>query len=140
MPRTSSAPRAMSKAHKQALAQGRDEGRAIRAYLEGLEAHKPKRGRKRTAETVERQLLETLEVLETASALDRVTLLQRKMDLEDELATLEGTGSFNLEELEAAFVAAVSGYSERKGISYAAWREAGVEARVLREGGISRAG
>ena len=37
----------MSAQHKEALAVGRDEGRAVRRYLEALEAHKPRRGRKR---------------------------------------------------------------------------------------------
>jgi hypothetical protein len=40
--------RAMSKQHKAALAVGRAEGLAVRRYLDALEAHKPKRGRKRT--------------------------------------------------------------------------------------------
>ena len=130
----------MTRAHKAALATGREEGRAIRNYLEALETHRPRRGRKRTAETVDRQLNETLERLTTAGALDRVTLLQRKMDLQDELAALQGADSVNLEELEQAFVAAAKGYSERKGITYAAWREAGIDPRVLREAGIRRGG
>ncbi|MHB1534624.1 MAG: hypothetical protein ACYC1D_08440 [Acidimicrobiales bacterium] len=41
-------------------------------------------------------------------------------------------------ELETAFVKVASGYSERKGLSYAAWREAGVSADVLRRAGIRR--
>jgi hypothetical protein len=128
----------MTRAHKAALATGREEGRAIRAYLEALDSHRPRRGRKRTADTVERQLNETLDRLTTASALDRVTLLQRKMDLQMELERLQGADSVDLEELEQAFIAAVKGYSERKGITYAAWREAGIDARVLREGGLRR--
>ena len=42
----------MSEDHKTALAQGRSEGRAVRRYLEALEAHKPRRGRKRTVESM----------------------------------------------------------------------------------------
>jgi hypothetical protein len=128
----------MTRAHKAALATGREEGRAIRAYLEALDTHRPRRGRKRTADTVERQLNETLDRLATASALDRVTLLQRKMDLQQELERLQGADSVDLEGLEQAFIAAVKGYSERKGITYAAWREAGIDARVLREAGLKR--
>ena len=128
----------MTRAHKAALATGREEGRAIRAYLEALDSHRPRRGRKRTAETVERQLNETLDRLTTASALDRVTLLQRKMDLQDELEYLLGADSVDMEGLEQAFMVAVTGYSERKGITYAAWREAGIDARVLREAGLRR--
>jgi hypothetical protein len=128
----------MTRAHKAALATGREEGRAIRAYLEALDSNRPRRGRKRTAETVERQLNETLDRLASASALDRVMLLQRKMDLEQELDHLLGADSIDLEGLEQAFIAAVKGYSERKGITYAAWREAGIDARVLRDAGLRR--
>ena len=46
----------------------------------------------------------------------------------------------DLEALESGFVKVVSAYSERKGISYAAWREQGVPAAVLKAGGIKRGG
>src|SRR3546814_5647187 len=46
----------MSDEHKAALAEGRNQGRAVRRYLEALEAHKPKRGRKRTAESIQKRL------------------------------------------------------------------------------------
>ena len=44
----------------------------------------------------------------------------------------------DLTELEMEFVKAARGYSERRGISYAAWREAGVSASVLKQAGITR--
>src|SRR5947199_3493037 len=84
--------RALTAKHKAALAAGRDEGRAIRRYLEMLEANKPRRGRKRTRESVEKQLSETLERLLAASALDRVQLLQRRLDLEHELGAMFAGG------------------------------------------------
>ena len=40
--------------------------------------------------------------------------------------------------LEEDFVQAAKNYGDRKGISYAAWREAGVDAGVLRRAGIRR--
>src|SRR4051794_9129156 len=85
-PKTSARPGAtMTAEHKAALATGRDEGRTIRRYLEALEANRPRKGRKRTRESVEKQLNETLDRLTKASALDRVQLLQRRLDLEQEL-------------------------------------------------------
>ena len=42
----------MTNSHKQALANGRAEGRIIREYLEIVEATKPRRGRKRTPESI----------------------------------------------------------------------------------------
>ena len=50
------ATKVMSSSHKAALAVGRDQGRSVRAYLEALEAHKPKRGRKRTPDSIQKRL------------------------------------------------------------------------------------
>ena len=46
----------LSKEHKAAMAVGRIEGRVVRDYLEALRNNKPKRGRKRTAETIQARL------------------------------------------------------------------------------------
>jgi hypothetical protein len=42
--------------------------------------------------------------------------------------------------LEEAFVKVAKSYSDSKKISYASWREVGVDAKVLKAAGISRAG
>ena len=57
-------------------------------------------------------------------------------DGEEELASTGET--VDLSALEADFVKAARDYGTRKGISYAAWREAGVDAAVLKRAGISR--
>lgn len=131
--------KSMSDTHKAALAMGRDEGRVVRRYLEALESEKSRQGRRRSFERVERQLAETVEALPGAGPLDRVHLLQRKIDLQDELDTLSRDDVVDLAELEAAFIAALPGYSRRKHLTYPAWREAGVPARVLRAAGLRRA-
>ena len=43
-----------------------------------------------------------------------------------------------MDTLEEAFVGAASEYSDRKGISYSAWRELGVPAAVLKRAGVKR--
>jgi hypothetical protein len=128
--------RTMSAAHKEALAVGRNESRAVRRYLEALDAHKPKRGRKRTPDSINKRLAKIDGEIGNAAALKRVELIQERMNLQRELEALEG-GS-DLSELEAEFVSAAKGYGERKGISYGAWREAGVPAAVLSAAGIGR--
>ena len=95
-------------------------------------------GRKRTRDSVEKQLNETLDRLTIASALDRVQLLQRRLDLEQEMEAMSVSGDTDLGELEDGFVAVAKSYSERKGLTYAAWREADVDARVLKQAGITR--
>ena len=128
--------RSMTDDHKAALAAGRTEGRAVRRYLEALEAHKPKRGRKRTPESIDKRLRAIEDQLATADPLSRVNLIQERMDLSNELDGMQE--KVDLTELEQEFVKAALGYSERRGISYAAWREAGVPASVLTQAGITR--
>lgn len=126
----------MSAQHKQALAVGREESRAVRRYLEALEAHKPKRGRKRTTEGIQARLRAIDSKLAGADPLTRVHLVQERMNLEAEIAN-KGE-SVDLGALEKGFVKAARSYGERKGITYAAWRAAGVDANVLRKAGVPR--
>jgi hypothetical protein len=126
----------MSDEHKAALAEGRNQGRAVRRYLEALDENRPKRGRKRTEESVTRDLARTEEELDTADALRRLELIQRRIDLQVELEKMGTT--VDLSALEAEFVAVAKGYAERKQISYEAWREAGVSAATLKAAGITR--
>ena len=127
----------MSDDHKEALSVGRNQGRAVRSYLEGLEASKPKRGRKRTRDTVAKRIDAIEGELASAKALQRLELIQERIDLTQELETFDE--KVDLTELETSFIQVAKGYAERRGISYAAFRELGVEARVLKQAGISRA-
>ena len=128
--------RSMSDDHKAALAQGRSEGRTVRAYLEGLRATAPRRGRPRSSETIERRLASIEAELVTADPMRELQLVQQRRDLHVEL---ERTGpSVDLDALEAAFVEIARSYSQRHGISYPSWREVGVPAAVLARAGIAR--
>lgn len=50
---------------------------------------------------------------------------------------MQGNG-VDVAELEEAFVNAATAYGARRGITYSAWRAAGVPPAVLRRAGISR--
>ena len=126
----------MSDEHKAALAEGRNQGRAVRRYLEALDRHRPKRGRKRTRESIARRLGRIEEELASADPLKRLQLIQERLDLTTELEGFDT--QVDLTELEEGFVKAAAEYSARKGISYAAWRELGVEPAVLKRAGIRR--
>ncbi|MFM7271069.1 MAG: hypothetical protein ACKO2C_05490 [Actinomycetes bacterium] len=126
----------MTAEHKAKLAAGRNESRAVARYLEALEAHRPKQGRKRTSETVAKQLAATEAGLKTATGIERLELLQRQRDLKAEAERLaEGV---DLSALEAEFVKVARAYGERKGITYGTWRDFGVAADVLKKAGIQR--
>lgn len=123
----------MTAEHKAALAQGRKEARAIKAYLEALEARKP--GRPVSQDSLNKRLERVKEKLEASdNPLETVDLIQAKLDVEKAFADLGD--AVDMESLEGAFVEHASAYSERKGVSYTAWREFGVPAKVLREAGI----
>ena len=115
----------MTSEHKQALAEGRELGRGVKNYLEALESNRPRRGRQRTPDSIKKRLA-------TIQSQDE---LMRKGRLGARLSA-----KVDLSGLEREFVRVAKPYSERKGISYAAWRELGVAPDVLKKAGISRAG
>jgi hypothetical protein len=127
----------MTRAHKAALAEGRAQAKAVRDYLDALEANRPKRGRKRTVDTVKRQLAETQRQIPESGGAARLELIQRRRDLEVELATMQAGGT-DLTALERGFVKVGKAYAQRKGIGYAAFREFGVPAEVLKKAGVTR--
>ena len=133
----SSAPRKpMSSGHKAALARGRSESASVRHYLEALETSKPKRGRKRTPASIDRRLATIENQLANADALNRLHLLQEQKDLLEERSRVDQVK--DLTALEKQFVKVAKAYGERKGITYATWRAAGVSAAVLQKAEIPR--
>lgn len=129
-------PKQVTDAHKAAMATGRHESRTVAAYLDALELHAPRRGRRRTPVSIRARLDTIAAEVGEVDLLTRVNLIQERMNLEHELYTLETDDG--VEELEAAFIEVAASYADRKGISYHAWREIGVPADVLKRAGIHR--
>ncbi|MBM3663032.1 MAG: hypothetical protein FJW94_09160 [Actinobacteria bacterium] len=128
--------RTMTTEHKAAIAAGRTESRAVKNYLEALERNRPKRGRKRTPDSINKRLSTIDSQLATADVVKRLALVQERLDLLAELDRLGDQEDISV--AEAEFVEVAAAYSERKGISYSAWREIGVSAAVLKAAGVSR--
>jgi uncharacterized protein YicC (UPF0701 family) len=129
-------PKNITPEHKAAMAAGRAEGRAIKNYLEALETNKPRRGRRRTEASINTRLEKIDAELVGADPMKRLGLIQERLDLLHELEQL--MAPVDMSALEEQFVIAAQGYSERKGISWTAWREVGVPASVLERAGVSR--
>ncbi|HEX9890227.1 MAG TPA: hypothetical protein VGA69_12155 [Nitriliruptorales bacterium] len=130
------APKQMTNEHKKALAEGRQQAAAVRDYLAYLDRDR-KPGRRLSKEEIAgkiSQLGADIEVEDDPAR--RVELIQKRLDYEARLANIGDAP--NVEALRAAFVDAVKPYSERKKISYTAWREAGVPAADLAAAGIKR--
>ncbi len=109
---------------------------AVRRYLETLAGAKKGGGRRRTPESITKRLDAIEAALADAGALQRLALLQERIDLNGQLKALTATP--DTAGLEAEFIAAAKSYGEAKGITYAAWREMGVPAEVLKAAGIAQ--
>jgi hypothetical protein len=127
---------AMSTSHKNALANGRTEGRIIREYLEIVEAIKPKRGRRRTPESITKRLAIIATELKTADPVTKIRLIQERLNLRTELAGMKTKTEVGT--AEAQFVKVARSFSVRNDITYDAWREFGVTPAVLKRAGIER--
>ncbi|MEZ5240007.1 MAG: hypothetical protein R2716_14005 [Microthrixaceae bacterium] len=128
--------RQVSEAQKKAMARGRANSRAVKAYLEALERNKPRRGRRRTPTSIRKRLATIDAEFDSASQLAKLDMIQERMDLSAELEALESNE--DIADAEKAFVSIAREYSESKGISWAAWREMGVPAEVLRRAEVPR--
>ena len=116
------------------MIQGRTETRTVRQYLEALEGARQSGGRRRSKEVLDKKLAAVEQELAAADAVGRLHLVQERIDLQKAIEAAEQ--SVDIEELENEFARIAASYSERKSISYQAWREVGVDARVLRAAGI----
>lgn len=126
---------AMSDEHKAALALGRKEARAIKMYLEALASRRP--GRPVRPERLRQRIADLKARIADESDPVR-TLEMRQARLDAELALAKTEAAVDMNAVEAGFVANAKSFSERKGISYTAWREQGVPAAVLGKAGIPR--
>lgn len=124
----------MSSSHKAALANGRAEGKVIREYLEIVEATKPRRGRKRTPESINRRLKAITSEMEMCDALTKVRLVQERLNLQRELSSMKNKAQ--VAEAESRFIKVAKKFSVRNEITYDAWREIGVSPTVLKRAGI----
>lgn len=128
--------REMSDEHRAALAVGRARARAVRNYLEALEAHRPKPGRRRTPESMRNRIAVIENELGSAKPLQRLHLTQEKADLEAKIEAAQTV--VDITTFEDDFVAKAREYGEANGISYSTWRSIGVSAALLKRAGIPR--
>lgn len=136
-PARPTARRTLSAAHKRALAEGRAMSATVDRYLRLINTPK-RRGRKVSAATLEQRLALAHKRLPTATGLERVYAAQEIRDLKAKIAQLPAGDGANRTRAEAAFVKIAKAFGERRGLTYGAWRDAGVPADVLRRAGISR--
>ena len=126
----------MSDTHKEALAEGRNHARIVGRYLDALEANKPKRGRKRTPDSVKKRLGRGRDRAEGRGrshppepAAGAPRPRSRARDHAGRHARLSGSKGIR---------EGREGVLGQEAISYGAWREFGVPPEVLKKAGITR--
>ncbi|MCB1258292.1 MAG: hypothetical protein KDB26_14365 [Microthrixaceae bacterium] len=121
-----------------AMGRGRRASASVGAYLEALEQHKPKRGRRVSAEELEARIDKTKDIAaNSTSALQRLNATQELIDLERRLEEARAP-KIDLSALEKGFVEFGATYASSKGISYEAFRAVGVPPAVLKAAGIQK--
>jgi hypothetical protein len=131
------AKRIMTATHKKALADGRSMSATVDAYLAAINVPK-KRGRKVSTAVLEQRLVRARSRAKTATGVDKVLAAQEVRDLQARLAQASATTATDVRSLESAFVKVAGRFSEKRGIRWSAWRDAGVSGEVLKKAGIAR--
>jgi hypothetical protein len=131
------AQRTLSASHKRALAEGRTMSATVNRYLAAVNRPK-RRGRKVSKATLVDRLAEARLQAKTATGIDKVMAAQAVRDLQRKVTQLNATGGADIKGLEAAFVKVAKQFSRQRGISYGAWRDAGVPAETLKRSGVVR--
>jgi hypothetical protein len=129
-------PRKMTTTHKAALARGREMSTIVDRYLSVVNVPK-KRGRRVSPAVLRKRLTAAETTRKSSTGVAKVLAAQEVRDLRARLAETSGDGT-NAKTLEASFVKVARQFSVNRGISYAAWRDAGVPAAVLQRAGIAR--
>lgn len=128
--------RTMTDEHKAAIAAGRIEAAAVRDYLEALETHRPRPGRKQTAESLAAKKAAVDAQIAEAKPIKRLLLMQERRDIEAAAEALQVEP--DMAAVESGFATHASSYGKRKGIQHATWREFGVSPEMLARAGITR--
>lgn len=116
-----------------------DQARLVRRYLSAIESTRRGRGIKRTTDAIGNRITKLDELLVSADPLTRVHLTQERIELHAEQVRLNNGSQPPLAQLERDFIRVVRSYSDRNGITFAAWRQVGVDTKVLDRAGIHKA-
>jgi hypothetical protein len=129
-------PKKVTDAHKEAMAAGRREAAVVNRYVRILGERKGRQVRIDT-DDLKTRLAEAEARLHSARGVERVVAAQEVRDLRAQLEAAPAADSERAV-LEQEFVRIAKRFSERRGITYGAWRDVGVPVEVLERAGISR--
>lgn len=129
-------PRGLTDEHKAQLARGREEARIVRAYLGAIDSGAKRPGRRRTPESITRQISQIDERLRDARGIEKLHLVKQRRELV--AARTQLVPAADVSSLERDFIKVARRYGERRGIDYTIWREVGVPPTVLVKARVPR--
>ena len=97
-----------------------------------------RRGRKVSKATLQQRLAAAETRLKSATGVEKVLAAQEVRDLRARLSRMNLAGTVDVKTLESAYVKIAKQFGENRGITYGAWRDAGVPAVVLKRAGVAR--
>jgi uncharacterized protein YicC (UPF0701 family) len=128
---------AAKKSSQKAVAEDRTMSATVNRYLAAVTAPK-RRGRKVSKATLEQRLERAQETVRTATGVEKLLAARDARSLTARLSQMTAADSVDVQRLEAEFVKVAKRFSENRGITYGAWRDAGVPAQVLKRAGVAR--
>ncbi len=128
-------PKTVTADQKLAMKEGRRDSGHIDAYLKAIARPKP-RGRPDRLDQLAQRLNKAQAEAASSEGIARLKSLQTAADLQHRIDSATAGNEEDTVALESAFVDVAARYSERHGISYATWREAGVPASMLKRAGV----
>src|SRR3954464_14045727 len=104
--------RALSPAHKRALAEGRAASATVNRYLEAITTRR-RSGRRVPRATLEQRLAAARERFNSSVGIDKLFNAQEIRDLQARLKTMETSVAVDVQSLETAFVKIAKQFSEK---------------------------
>lgn len=128
----------MTKTNRKTDTRRTPESRAVAAYLKVLPQLKGGAALARLERIKQRQAELSRMKKDTTDPLRRLKIVQEQIDLNNETVTAKRLANRHAK-ATVGFIQHAKAYGETNGISYSAWRRAGVPIEVLEEAGISKA-
>ena len=122
--------------HQDAHREGMERARAVSRYLEALYEHRPKRGRKRTPDSIKAKMAQIETQLPRSTGLARLRMMQEQKNLQRALLEMEKAREVDFKTLENDFVKHAKVFADREGIEYSTWIACGVPRSVLARANI----
>ena len=117
---------------KSVLSESMEQSHAVRAYLSAWDSQTSRS--RQSPDEMRASVARLKDKIAEATPILKIQMIQKRRDIEIRLETFESVP--DITDVGSRFVEVVKAYSEGKGIDYETWREYGIPASVLKQGGM----